>query len=444
MSGRLTPLRLLAIALALAILLAAVLLRSVEPESVAAEVRESFTAWVGADIWTGDAGSVIEEGVLLVGEDGRVQAVGSRNSIDIPEGTRIVDLSGHYIVPGLINAHGHVGMARGLRTGPEVHSRSNVEAQLRLYARYGITTVVSLGDEPPQALDVRREQDGLANPQMARLYLTPGAVPAPTDPEAARAYVAAHAGPQSDWLKIRVDDQLGEAEAMPQEVHEAFIAAAHEHGEPVATHMVTLAHAKDLMRSGSDLLAHSVRDAEVDAELIELMREAEVCITPTLTREVSAYIYAERPAFFDDPFFLKHADPATVEALLEPDVQARFTGMAADYYREALPLAMRNMMALHEAGVRIAMGTDSGPPARFQGYFEHMEMAMMADAGMSPAEVLRSATRDAADCMGLGETLGTLAPGKWADFLVLETDPLASVSNLRSIVSVHIGGQPLH
>jgi imidazolonepropionase-like amidohydrolase len=85
------------------------------------------------------------------------------------------------------------------------------------------------------------------------------------------------------------------------------------------------------------------------------------------------------------------------------------------------------------------MGTDSGPPRRFQGYFEHRELGLMAEAGLDAEAVLLAATRDAAACMGL-EDVGTLEPGGWADFLVLGSDPLADVDNTRSLESVWIAG----
>jgi imidazolonepropionase-like amidohydrolase len=86
------------------------------------------------------------------------------------------------------------------------------------------------------------------------------------------------------------------------------------------------------------------------------------------------------------------------------------------------------------------MGTDTGPAARFQGYFELMELELMAKAGLTPRQVLASATRDAARCMKLDAEVGTLEPGKWADFVVLDADPLAAIANVKKINAVYIAG----
>ena len=113
---------------------------------------------------------------------------------------------------------------------------------------------------------------------------------------------------------------------------------------------------------------------------------------------------------------------------------------SAQRYKAGLEVANRNLKKLSDAGVTIAMGTDTGPPARFQGYFELMELEMMAKAGLTPRQVLASATRDAARCMKLDAELGTLEPNKWADFVALDADPLADISNVKKINAVWIAG----
>jgi imidazolonepropionase-like amidohydrolase len=398
--------------------------------------HEELLIFSNATIWDG-VSQTMQSNSALVARDGRVVEILDMNDPDFPEDAETVDLDGGFVVPGLINAHGHVGTARGLETGSAIHSEENVRDQLALYARYGITTVVSLGDEPQEAFSVRDQADFSAD-GLARLFLS-GPVLNPSTPDEAFDDVGDLMQNNPDWTKIRVDDGLGQREKMQPEVYSAVIEASHEHGVPLAAHIVALEDAKGILEHNGDLIAHSVRDEEVDRELIDLMLDRDICITPTLTREVSVFIYAERPDFFDDPFFLAEADPDVIEQLEDPDVQERYTGTAADYYREALPLAKENMMALHNAGIRVAMGTDSGPPARFQGYFEHMEMEMMEEAGMTAPEVLRSATLYAAECMRIDQEIGTLQPGKWADFVVTEENPFDGIRNLRTIRDVYIG-----
>jgi imidazolonepropionase-like amidohydrolase len=418
---------------ALLILFSSLLLLSCsDPEA------EGMTVYTGAAIWTGTGEEPIQNGALAV-RDGKIIDVYSLDDKKPPRGAQLVLADGKYIIPGLINAHGHVGVARDAAdTGPSAATTDNVLAQLRLYARYGITYVISQGDEPIHAFLVRdtvTPEEGL----MARFQLAGTVIEHSPESEPVEQFRnLTELNP--DWVKIRVDDNLGTGTKLSAEDYSAVIDSAHARNLPVTAHIVTLEDAKGVVEAGADLIAHSVRNAPVDDELISLMIDNDICITPTLTRELSTYIYAERPPFFDDPFFLKEAAPWVVERLQEPDAQEYFIGREADFFREALPLAERNMLELHNAGVKIALGTDSGPPARFQGYFEHLEMEMMEAAGMSTEDVLTSATRFAARCTGIDDQVGTLEPGKMADFLILGQNPLESVQNLRSIEDVYIGG----
>jgi imidazolonepropionase-like amidohydrolase len=228
---------------------------------------------------------------------------------------------------------------------------------------------------------------------------------------------------------------------MPPEIYRAVIDEAHRVGLRVAAHVFYLGDATSLLNAGADFLAHSVRDADVDAELIAAMKARGVCLSPTLMREVSTFVYESTPAFFADPMFLAHANPEWVamgrDTARQRTVRAN---PAAQRYKAALEVASRNLKKLADAGVPIAMGTDTGPTGRFQGYFELMELELMAKAGLTPKQVLASATRDAARCMKLDRELGTLEPGKWADFVALDADPLTNVANVRRISSVWIAG----
>ncbi len=104
-------------------------------------------------------------------------------------------------------------------------------------------------------------------------------------------------------------------------------------------------------------------------------------------------------------------------------------------------MASANLKMLKDAGVRIAMGTDTGPPARFQGYFEHMELEMMVKAGLTPMQAIVAATGDAGRCMKHTGGLGTIAAGAPADLVVYAEDPSQDIRNTRTIESVWIAGR---
>jgi imidazolonepropionase-like amidohydrolase len=396
-------------------------------------------AFTGARLVDGTGQPAIDEAVLVV-RDGRVDAVGTKQAVSPPQGAQIIDLAGRFIVPGFISTHVHVSDVQG--TGPRAYTDANTLRQLGVFARYGITSVVSLGGEQDPAFKARDAQD-TASLDRARIHLAGDVIVGKT-PDEARQMVATVAARRPDIIKIRVDDNLGTTAKMTPDVYRAVIDEAHKRGLRVAAHLFYLDDAKDLVRAGADFIAHSVRDKDIDDELIALMKQRDVPYCPTLTREISTFVYESTPQFFSDPFFLREADRDVVAQLRQPARQeAMRTSSSAQRYKAALEVAKRNLKKAADAGILIAMGTDAGPlPERFQGYFEHLEMEMMAESGLTPAQVLRSATRDAARAMKLND-VGTLTKGAWADFVVLDRDPLADIRNTRSIASVWIAGNQI-
>lgn len=396
----------------------------------------NYTAYTGATIIDGNGGTPIPDGVLLV-RDGKVVAVGTKEDIPIPDDVTRRDVSGKTIMPGIINAHGHVGDVQGIEGGH--YSAQTIQDNLALYARYGVTTVVSLGGDQAAAVPLRAVNDTTAT-QRARLFIA-GEVISGKTPAEALAVVDKNKAMGVDFMKIRVDDNLGTSPKMTEEVYRAVIKRSHELGYKIATHLYYLDDAKKLLDAGTDMLAHSVRDLPVDAVFIKLIKDKKVPYCPTFTRELSTYVYGDTAAFFTDPFFLMVYDQATFQPLLDPARQAKMRdSKSAITYKKQLPVAMANLKTLIDAGVPIVFGTDSGIPTRFMGYFEHLEMEMMAEAGLTPMQIIVSASKTAAETLGLKE-VGTLSPGHWADFLVLDADPLADIRNVRKLEGVYIGGE---
>ena len=115
---------------------------------------------------------------------------------------------------------------------------------------------------------------------------------------------------------------------------------------------------------------------------------------------------------------------------------------SAQRYKVALEVALANTKKLFDAGVAIASGTDTGPPGRFQGYFEHMELDLLAKAGLKPADIIAAAAGTAARCSKLND-VGFLRPGQAADFVVFRGDPLSDIAQTKTLDAVYIAGNPV-
>jgi imidazolonepropionase-like amidohydrolase len=144
--------------------------------------------------------------------------------------------------------------------------------------------------------------------------------------------------------------------------------------------------------------------------------------------------------FLDDPFFARSVSPRVVTMLKSSYRDKTAADPDLAQYPGFLEMAKRNLKKLADAGVKIGFGTDTGPPGRFSGYFEHRELELMVEAGLKPAQVITGATRDSAEFLGVSRDLGTLEPGKWADLIVLNKNPLVDIANTRSIDVVMIAG----
>jgi imidazolonepropionase-like amidohydrolase len=404
--------------------------------TVSAQSPSRTIAFAGARVIDGTDRPPIDNATILV-RDGKIVAVGPSARVTVPPNAERVSLAGRVVIPGLVNAHGHVGNTEGLTQGH--YSAANVLRDLKTYAVYGVTTVFSLGDDQEAGFKARDAQN-TPSLDRARLFAA-GPVLSPKSEDDARKLVDENVAMGVDIIKIRVDDNLGTTPKMQPPIYKAVIDEAHKKGKRVAVHLFYLEDAKGVLDAGADFIAHSVRDTDVDDAFVAMMKRRNTCYCPTLMREVSTFVYASTPDWFSDPLFLKRADAQVVSQLKEPARQEQMkNSRQAQRYKAGLAVANRNLKKLSDAGVPIAMGTDTGPPARFQGYFELMELEMMAKAGLSPKQVLASATRDAARCQKLDDQVGTLEPNKWADFVVLTADPLADISNVKKIDNVYIAG----
>jgi imidazolonepropionase-like amidohydrolase len=396
-------------------------------------------ALTGARLIDGTGRPPIEQATILI-RDGRIEAAGLQSAVPIPAGSTRIDASGKTVIPGLINAHAHVN-ADSASTRPV---REQLSAQLRLYADYGVTTVVVLGSGPAdvqEALALRDEQAGSAIDR-ARLYVAAPSIRAAASVEEARQAVNRNADLKVDIIKIHIN---GNANDMMPAVYGALIDQAHARGLRVAAHLFYANDGRGLLKAGVDVFAHSVRDQDIDAGMIAELKRRNVGYIPTLTRDLSVFVYETTPTFFSDPFFLRRAADydADMKRLSDPALQAKTrSDKQAQSIKKALEQASRNVKILTDAGVPLAMGTDSGAgDGRWQGYFEHVELELMVKAGLTPMQALVAATGGAARVMKLDTQLGTLEPGKRADLVVLRGNPLSDIRNTRQLDAVWIAGR---
>jgi imidazolonepropionase-like amidohydrolase len=279
----------------------------------------------------------------------------------------------------------------------------------------------------------------------ARLFASGARATAGTVEEARKTIADRHA------LRVNIiKTGIGEGnngEDMRPEVYAALIDEAHKRKLRVAAHLVNLADAKGLVNAGVDVIAHSIRDHDVDAAFIAELKRRNVGYIPTLTRDLSVFQYESTPDYIDDPFFLRGMPlyAPIIARVKDPTLHAKIkANPGTPRAKQQFEQALRNLKLLSDGGVMIAMGTDSGTgTGRWQGYFEHVEMELMVKAGLTPMQALVASTGNAATVMKIDAEVGTLQPGKRADLVVLNADPLADIKNTRTIESVWIDGRRL-
>jgi imidazolonepropionase-like amidohydrolase len=402
--------------------------------STAQAPQGAVAALTGVRIIDGTGRAPVEQGTILIA-NGRITAAGGSSSVQVPAGATRVDLAGKTVIPGMINAHAHVQ-----NQTKSMPARDDLVRRLRMYANYGITTAVSLGqttnEETVEVLKLRDEQDRVGLDR-ARVYTSGPSIRGLKTVDEVRQTVDRYADQKVDRIKTHVTPQ------MTPEQYAALIDEAHKRGLRANAHIFYLKEAEMVLERGVDVIAHSVRDVDVTPAFIAAMKKRNVGYIPTLTRDLSLIVYETTPAFFTDPFFLRGMSVfgEQVDLLSTPAYQQKMReNPQTKMIKQALAQGTRNLKLLSDAGVTIALGTDSGTDeGRWQGYFEQVELEMMAKAGMTPMQVIVAATGAAAQVSKL-DHVGTIAPGKAADLVVLDANPLQDILNTRKIHSVWIGG----
>src|SRR6202451_3627213 len=272
--------------------------------------------------------------VVIKGD--RIQSIGAGQE-HAPSSAKVIDLQGQTIMPLIINAHGHLGLTKGTTQSAANQTDDNFRHQLLRYQEYGVGEVLSMGTDGKRFAEIREESRRGALPG-ADVYTAGigfgaknGVPPAamgftevfrPDTPAEARSQVAQQAPQKPDFIKVWVDDFWGQYPKMPPEIYAAIIDEAHKNGLRVAAHVYHLEDARLLVADGVDVLAHSVRDGDVDDALIAEMKKRHVAYIPTLSLDDFAFAYGDSPNWVNDPFFTEALDPGLLEMITSPEYKA--------------------------------------------------------------------------------------------------------------------------
>jgi imidazolonepropionase-like amidohydrolase len=412
------------------------------------------TLFEGARLIPGDGDPPIENSGLLV-ERGVIARIGRAGEIAAPGAIRI-DLSGKTVMPAIISPHVHPGFQRGLTYSADNFTRETVLGDLNRALYFGISTVMSLGIEKDDVLYAVRADQAAGRLGGARLFIAGRGIGAPnagpgatafagiayevTTEDQARGAARELAARNVDIIKIWVDDRGGRAPKLPIALARAVIEEGHRAGLKVAAHIFYHDDAVALAAAGVNVFAHLVRDQVMSDQLIAAMLDRHVYVMPNLGAPERA-THTAPPDWFDEPYLagmLHDTEPAEVIERVRQSFAARDAAMATRNGRNYAILE-RNVAKLDAAGAAIILGADTGLEDHFFGYAEQKELELMAKAGMAPAQVIVAATGRAADFMGLADR-GTLTPGKRADFLVLDANPLDDIRNTRRIGKMYLAG----
>lgn len=391
----------------------------------------------------------------VVVRDGKIAEIGPPDRIRVPAGATVVDGTGKYLIPGLFEMHAHTSKSRA--------------SSLGLYVLHGVTTLRDQGSEHAEVLRWRREVragarvgprmliagpylESLRNiermrrdPPESRVEPFERARIPVGNPADARRIIDSLAGLELDHFKIRT--------VQDRETYLALASAAHARGKRLTGHVVSASTAL-FLEAGQDGVEHGFPPTTLDSlpreERMAFWRtlaQRDVGVVPTLVTVTESVF---RPL---DYFRALVADSTSAVHPLRPFLSAflvqdwreqaeEATPQRVEYFRGAWPLVLKHVREMREAGVQLMAGSDVAVLNVFPGASLHEELRLLVDSvGMSPLEALASATRRPAEWLGLADSVGTIAPGKGADLVLLDADPLASIGNTRRVSAVVLRGR---
>ena len=433
------------------------LLALAPPRAASAQPGNATLAVTGGVLIDGHGGPPVHDAVVLV-EGTRIVAVGSRGALEPPAGAQVIDAAGMTILPGLIDVHVHLDLL-GHASYPEWHATARprypevMEAAARQLLMHGVTTVADLvGDSAALAATIGRIERGeIPGPRvrasMGWIMNWPeaqyeahhryGQLSNVGTVEEARA--AARLAIERGAGIIKVHNGL-----TPDQMR-AIAGEARRAGLRVTGHVGDRHDLLARIAAGQDGIEHiflaSGTRRRLHPDIVEGLLDEGTYVVPTMIQTMIQERAVEWPDWRNNPRARAMTPPdlwAEIRRSIDdPKSLPYFGGGVSTQRMDNVGTRIRQMW---EAGVRLLIGTDAGTVMNFSTDATWQEMDLMAGYGVPPMEVIVMATRHNADYLGMGDEVGTVAPGKLADIIVVDGNPLLSMRDLRHVAVVIKGG----
>jgi imidazolonepropionase-like amidohydrolase len=427
----------------------------------------------------------IEPGQTVAIENGKITNIANSKKIKVPSNANVIEGTGKYLIPGLIDAHVHFFQSGGLYTRPDVidlrnykpyakeleWTHAHMEDFLRRYLSAGITTVI----DPGSNISFLKQRDTFKTKTWSPdIYMTgpllttyePHVFKGLNDEEPfykmnteddARKFVRQELPYKPDFIKIWyiVRGNIDSSAKASSSLVKAAIDEAHKNKLKVAVHATQRVTAQLAIQNGADYLVHSVDNEIVNDDFIQLLKKHNVVLCPTLVvmdNYFKVFTQQYQPSEADSVL----ANPVTLSSLFDlqhiPDTALNnsFGRRDKNFWLSRLPaektadsIMLVNLKKLVDGGVTIATGTDAGNIGTLHASSYFDELNKMHEAGMSMGQILQSSTINGAKAIGKQNEFGSIERGKRANMVLLNANPLESLVNWRNIFLVINKGESI-
>jgi imidazolonepropionase-like amidohydrolase len=404
--------------------------------------------------------------------EGRIVAIGRR--LEVPARTEVINAEGKFIVPGLIDTHVHLDAPMAFQLSLQ-EKEEIIRHTPRAFLYNGVTTVLNLSAPRSGSQTSSAEPDWIWNQRdfqrggrltAPRIFAT-GSAFLPeggfgtgrhsqglSSAEEARRQALRSAKKGADGFTLVLEKGLGGSDdytPLPDDMLEVIVAVATSKDIPLFVHAMNSDEYHRSLSLSPRAIVHGLEDRIPEHDtILQRLASKKVAVIPTLSL-FHSFLFSDAGPQLDDPVLQRSVPAFLLEKMRRQDFMEAerelFRKVARipvyEWVEQALPVFRENVKKMHQAGVRLAVGSDGGGPVgyNFQGFNTPWELELLVESGLTPLEAIVAATRNGAEVIGIADRVGTIEKGKWADLLILRKDPLKDIRNIRSIERVVLNGR---